>query len=682
MRWFDKLTLRLRSLLRRRHVEQELDAELQFHFDQQIEENLAAGMSEADARAAASRALGGLVRIREDCRDALGVRLLDEVQQDLRYAARLVAKAPAFSLMVILTLALGIGANTALFSVVYGVLIRPLPYRDADRLVQFRTERDFTGRPRPVQTNFSLVDLEQWRQFPRSLESIALFAGSRGAVSAESGSEAVSVATVTDGFFATVRGRILLGRPLTATDDQSPVIVISQALWQRQFAGSPSAVGGQLILDSQPYTIVGVTDTTFQLPFARTDVWRTAGFARTLIPAWARRGSGGFSPIARLKPGATTEQARADCEAVLRAIAAIDPKYEGTRVTAMGLHEQLVADVKPAILVLFAAVALVLFVACANVTSLLLARDTSRSREQAVRLALGASRGRLARQYLVYTAVVASCGAVVGIAAAGTIVAVLRSLQSVGIPRLEDVQVDVPVLLFALLATVVTAVVVGLLPAFQSSGVAALKVGAPGASLTRRSRRLRQTLIVAELAVSVVLLVGASLLGRSLVQLMAIDIGVSAEHVTAAQIEVFHGRTSTFTERRALIGRVVERVRSMPGVTSAGAGVALPPNRAMLRITMDRVDEAIGRPTNYLVDAVSATPEYFSTLGVRLQKGRFFNDADDEDHPHVMIMSAGTARQIFGGADPINRTVVIPILTFNREDRADNAPASRLRRMA
>src|SRR6266446_3349616 len=211
MRWFDRLTLRLRSQFRRRRVEQELDAELHFHFDQQVEENLAAGMDEAGARAAALRALGGMERIREDCRDALGVRLFDEVRQDLRYAARSLIKNTAFSLVAILTLALGIGANTALFGVVYGVLIRPLPYRDADRLVQFRTERNFAGRPRPVQTNFSLVDLEQWRQFPRSLEFVALVASSRGAVSGENGSEGVNVATVTDGFFATVNGRMLLG---------------------------------------------------------------------------------------------------------------------------------------------------------------------------------------------------------------------------------------------------------------------------------------------------------------------------------------------------------------------------------------------------------------------------------------------------------------------------------------
>ena len=671
------LASRVLGIFRKRTRDADLHDEIQAHLDRLAEDHVRRGTSRNDARAAARREFGGVDQVKETYRDQRGLLWLDAFVQDLRYAARSLWKSPGFATAAILTLALGIGANAAIFSVVYGVLIRPLPYHDAGRLVQFRTERDFVGRPRSVQTNFSLTDLDQWRQLSPSLESVALDAAWNGVLSDANGTEAVSVDIVSDAFFSTVGGRVALGRLLGAADDSSPVVVISHRLWQRRYGGSPSILGRPLILDAQPYTVVGVADTTFQVPNARIEVWRTAGFARTLNPSFARRGSGGFLAIGRLNPGATIEQARADCAAVLRALTAIDSRYGGTRATAFGLREGLVADVRPALLVLFAAVGLVLFVTCANVTNLLLARNIARARERAIRLALGASRGRLAAQSLVDSALIATAGGALGIAMAMWSVSTFTKLNPAGIPRLDAVRLDWPVLLFAFVLIAATTFVIGMLPAFQAIDVAsALKVGGPGSTRGPGARRVRRLLVVAELAVSLVLLVGASLLGRSLFQLLNADLGASTAHVTAALVDVAYARVLPLAESRALVERIVARVRTLPGVTSVGAGVAVPPNRAMLRITMNRVDEAVGQPANYLVDAVSATPEFFTTLGLRLQSGRFFTDADVEDRQQVMIMSANTARQIFGEGDPIGRSVALPMLTGTPSGRAGNAPVT------
>jgi putative ABC transport system permease protein len=598
--------------------------------------------------------------------------MVELLLSELRYAARSLRRSPGFTLVAILTLALGIGANTALFSIVYGILMRPLEYRDADRLVAITAERHFSGRPRPVAANFSLPDLAVYQARAHAFESLAMARSANAALAGESGIEIVSVAAVTSSFFSTIDGRFLLGRPIGPADDRSPVVVISRRLWQRRFADSAAIVGQQLVLDRQPYAIVGVVDQTFQWPGDRTDIWSPVEFARTLNPLIGRDRAGGFVAIARLGPGASLAQARAESEVVAQAL---DPNLHAT---AVPLREQIVAAValEPTLAVLFASVGFVLFIACANVTNLILARNESRSREMAVRLALGASRGRLVGQSLMHSGLIAAGGGALGVAIAAGLVAGFVDLNPARIPRLDAIHVDTPVMLFAAILSAATTLAVGLLPAFQSGDmVGALKLGAPGTIGGRQARRMRRALVVAEVAVSVVLIVGASLLGRSLSRLMQTDIGVKTDHVTAALIDISFGRTLSLADQRALIERVVERIRRLPAVTSAGAGASMPPNLARLRFTMNRLDDAVGQPTNYMVDAVTATPAYFSTLGIRLQKGRFFTETDDADHPQVMIMTASTARQVFGDRDPIGRTLGLPMVT-GRAGGFGNAPVA------
>jgi putative ABC transport system permease protein len=587
------------------------------------------------------------------------VAVLELFIAELRYAARSLRRSPGFALVAILTLTLGIGANTALFSIFYGVLLRPFDYREADRLVAFRVERAFAGRARPVPANFSLPDLEVWRGQSRSFDSISMMYGASALLSREAGSEVISTATVTPTFFPTVGGHVVLGRGLGPADDGSPSVVISRRLWQRAFGSAATIVGQQIVLDRQPYSVVGVADSTFQLPSPRTDVWRPVGYARTLNPSLGLPRGGGFQPLARLKPGATVAQVQAEAAAVCRSL---DAKLSAT---ALPLREWfLTGTVRSTLLVLWAAVGLVLFVACANVANLILARNILRSREIAIRLSLGASRSRLILQSVVQSGLIAAGAAAGGTLLATSIVNGLVTLKPAGIPRLDAVHVDLPVLLFAAALGLATTAAVSMFPAFQSADVAAtLKTGGTNATGSRRVRWARRVLIVAELAVSVVLIVGASLLGRSLVRLLHTDLGVATDGVTSALIDLSFGRQLSMTAQRLLIERIVERVRSVPGVTSAGAGASMPPNLARLRFTMNRFDDAPGQPANYMVDAVTATPGYFSTLGMRLQKGRFFTDADAGDRPQVMIVSVSTARQLFGDRDPIGRNISLPMLT-------------------
>jgi predicted permease len=585
--------------------------------------------------------------------------MIESIVAEWQHAIRTARRSPGFSLVAILTLALGIGVSTALFSVVYGLLLRPLDYRDADRLVAFQVDRAFAGRADRVAANFSLADLEVWRARARSFDSLAMFSNEASLLTTGAGSDVITTSIVTPTFFETASGRMRLGRGLGPGDDSSPAAVISAQLWHRAFGGDPTVIGRQVTLDRQPYVVVGVADTTFQLPSPRTDLWRPVGFARTLNPQLASPRANGFQLLARLRVDVSLIQARADAETVARAI---DPAL---RAIAIPLRDSFLApSVRPTLLVLLAAVGLVLLVTCANVTNLLLARNTARSREHAIRLALGASRHRPVAQAIAYSAVIAGSGAIAGGILAAGIVRGLVALEPAAIPRLDAVRVDYPVLLFIALAASLTTVLVALLPALQSSRIgAALGGRGIGVAGGRGVVQVRRALVAVQMAVAAVLLVGASLLGRSFVQLLRTDIGVTSDHVTAALVDVSFGRELSMGAQRALVERVVERLATIPGVTSIGAGASMPPNRARLRFTMDRFDDASGQKADYMVDAVTATPGYFTTLGIRVRSGRPFGLEDAPNGRQTMIVSASTARQLFGNRDPIGRVVQLPTLT-------------------
>jgi putative ABC transport system permease protein len=583
--------------------------------------------------------------------------------RDIRYAFRTLTTRPGPSLTIILTLALGIGANTGMFSIVYGILLRPLPYQQADRLVQVEAERDVSGVREPVRSYFPLTDLDTFRRVP-AFESVAFYATDQGVVASEGRTEAIEFATVSDSFFSTMRGGLRLGRALDGSNDTAPSLVISERLWRRAFAASPEVVGRAVILNSSrgdgtqraawrrlPFTIVGVADSSFQFPSPKTDAWTPAGFVRSVSPRCCS-----FSPIARLKDGVGIAQAQAAGNTVAQELSAANPGYKGVRTRIVGLRDALVRTVRSSLLVLFAAVGLVLCVTCANAMNLLIARNAGRAREFAVRLALGASRRQLLVQSVIETGLLATIGGTAGILIAIGMVETLQRVKPVEVPRLDAVHVDLSVLAFTFATVALTTLLTGVVPALQSTKAEALRIGGAGASQSAGGTRLRRALMIGELAVSVVLLVGALLLGRSLIRLLHTDLGVEVDHVVTASMGLSLNRDLSGAQQIDVANRIVDDVRTLPGVSAAGIGTVLPPTESRIILTL-RGDGGI----SYQAAAIPATPGYFPALGVRLLKGRFFTDADDANHPPVMIMSADTARHFFGEGDPLGRTLSLPV---------------------
>jgi putative ABC transport system permease protein len=590
---------------------------------------------------------------------------VDNAWRDLRYAVRTLRRTPGFTAVAVLTLALGIGANTAMFSIIYGILIRPFPYRDANRLVLIQREQDMSGAHRPVPAFFSSpVEIDAWQQRLRSFDSTAVYSIEVAALSTDDGVQVLDSAVVSGTFFSTLAAPVVAGRLLGPADDLASSAVISERLWHRLFGGSQSAIGRRLTLSSQPYTIVGIADSALQFPSPKTDVWIPAGFMRAVNPRCC-----GFRMLGRLKPNVTITEAGAEAAASAKALAASAPgPRSDMRATVVTLRDQVVGTVRPALLILFAAVGLVLLVACANVVNLLLARQVSRAREAAIRSALGASRSRLVEQSMIESALLAASGAAMGIVLAIASVRTLTRWQPPGVPRLDAVHVDVPVLLFSMALAGVAALGAGLLPALQSANTAdALRLGAASATSAPGGRRVRRALCATELAVSLVLLVGASLLGRSLVRLMHTDLGVATDHVVTASMNLAFGARPTDAQTLERVERVIEGIRTLPGVRAVGVGTALPPSASRLTLTLRRTGETV----DYQAAGVAATPDYFKALGMRLMSGRLFNADDDLSHPPVMIMSVDTARRFFGDGDPIGRTMSLPVRRNGLNGRAD-----------
>ncbi|HTK29622.1 MAG TPA: ADOP family duplicated permease [Vicinamibacterales bacterium] len=578
------------------------------------------------------------------------LRILDAVFGDARYALRGMRRTPAFTAVALATLALAIGANTAIFSVVNRLLIRPLPYRDAERVVTIDATRRYEGTPRPGRVSWQIPAAERWQGSLHAFSGVTFYTGQVFQRSSRDGAELIDGATVAPSFFSTLDGPMAAGRPLAAADALAPSIVISTRLAHRLFGSAPAALGAHLDLNSQDYVVIGVAAPQWDMPAARTDVWESAAFARVHNPQCC-----GVQLLGRLRPGVTIDQARADVAATGRALAAADSKTFGrvtTDVTTLRLKQ--LGDGRAALLLLWAAVGLILLVACANIVNLLVARNVSRAREIAIRRALGASRSRLIVQGMIESALLAAGGVAGGLVIAQAAAAALARVDPDALPMLGDVRLDPLVLAFACALGAAATLATGILPAIQAA-----KTPPPRTTTNTpapRHRRLQQLLCVAQLAAAVVLLVAATLLGRSLVGLLDTDLGVAPDHVVTASINTAFGRPHTAEEVARTMQQVVDRVRQLPGVVSAGAGTSLPPDTSRLMMSLKRKADDV----DYVASAVSCTPGYFQALGIRLLKGRWFTEADDAQHPPVLVVSATTARHLFGRDDPIGQTFGIP----------------------
>ena len=587
---------RLRSWMGRETMEREMDEEMRFHIEKATEKNLRAGMSPEEARRAALVSFGGVERFKEQSRDEARPRRLEDLMQDLRFGLRTLAKNPGFTLVAVLTLALGIGANTAIFSVVNGVLLRPIPLHDADRLmVVWETDRNSGTTREPA----SVPDYLDFQERSRTFERLAAFTGAEVNLTLAQGEPTrLAALAVTHEYMPMIGVRPILGRGLTAADDKPgapDVALISEGLWQRLFARDPSAVGRTIRLDDRPTTVIGVLPNTGA--FGSLQILSAADYARsfadrgrdTRVEMWVplrpdpERSPRDTHPIivlGRLARGATPDAAQQEMSAVAAALEKQYPSNTARGVYLEPLSEVVFGPVRPALFVLLGAVALVLLVACANIANLLFARGAVRLREVAVRTALGAGWRRLLHQFLVESTLLTAAGVALGLLFAYLGLHLLLALAPGGIPRLSEVGIDGRVLGATLGISVLVALAVGLVPAFQARRTdlqATLKEEAGrGATADAARGRLRAGLVVAELALAVVLLAGAGLLLKSFWLLRQVDPGFRAGGVIKAEFQlpasrypVDFSKWPNWPEQRRFYDAVLERVQGIPGIEAA-----------------------------------------------------------------------------------------------------------------
>ena len=654
-RWIDQLLFRLHCLFRRRRIEQELDDEMQYHLERLIDEGLRAGLSPQGARYAALRALGPVTQSsKEESREMHRINWIEDLVQDLRYGARALRRNPAFTLVAILALALGIGANTAMFSIAYGMLLRPLPYADSDRVAVVYMNylpRDF------VFGTMCVRDYRVWRDNNHAFEEPSLFRAMRMDIGgAEGDAEQVQGALVTAGFFSTLGVRPLFGRTFTVGEDQpaAPALaVLSEAMWRRRFGASPAVLGRTILVNGAPATVVGVAPGAVRFPSMNTEVWTNLRLdPPTRYGPWFYRG------VARLKPGVTLEQAQAETNEIGLRMVQQNPDYKRVRLPVVRLRDAILGTtLRPAILVLCGAVGLVLLIAVVNVANLVLARATVREREMALRRSLGAGRGRLARQLLAESVLLAMMGGAAGLALAWGGIELIRAWNPGDLPMLDSVRLDWTALTFMLLVSVFTGILFGVAPALAGTRAdlhSALKEGARTGWITRSRGRSRKALVICELALSLMLLTGAGLLLRSFVKLQRVDGGFTAPPRQLVTMVISPGNQKYKDARLGLAfyEEALRRARNVPGVELAAVTDSLPPDRQGDADTFQIEGQSLSRgERNPIVTAGTVGPAFFQALGIPLVKGRNFTDRDSEGSAPVAIVSEGFAHRFF----PIRR---------------------------
>ena len=643
----------LKQLFSRRGLYSDLSGEIQEHLEEKIEELVAGGMSRKEAAAAARREFGNVTLTEEDSREVWRWPSIENFFMDVRYGLRMLRKNAGFTAVAVITLALGISANTTIFSVVNGVLLRPLPYRDASRLVVVSLFNQKT------QEIFPLCDADflDWRAQNQVFSDVAAFSGTTFNITGSGLPEQLRGGVVTGEFFSTLGVMPVLGRTFLPSEDRpgsAPMAVLSYNLWQNRYGADPGVIGRAIVLNGLSTTVIGVMPPRF-LPTAETQLW-----TNLVVNPPTFRGPYYLTGEARLKPGVTIEQARGELAAIARRIEQQNPATNSNmsfRVTP--LEEAIVGDVRPALLVLLGAVAFVLLIASANVANLLLARATVREREIAIRTALGASHARLMAQLLTESLLLAAIGGVLGLLFAKWGVKLLSELGPSNLPRLEEIAIDGRVLAFTCLISFASGILFGLVPAFPSGRSdlnKSLKEGGRSAAEGQGRSRARSGLVVAEIALSLILLVGGGLMLKSFLRLQAVSPGVNPKNALTMQITLPQRQYHGDSQMILFYQRLLEKVQILPGVESAGVGMSLPPN--LLEVTDYFTVEgqaAVSERMLGLADLVFASPNYFQALGVPLLNGRLFSAADRADAAKVAIINLTLARHYWPNESPIGR---------------------------
>ncbi len=643
-------------LWRRKQMEEQLEKELRFHIEQHAADLTARGVDPVEARRQARLALGGPEQVKEQCRDARGTRWLEDLWQDFRYALRTLRQRPGFAAVALLTLALGSGATTVMFTVINGVLLKPLPYPAPDRLVKVEEQTkaiiDYRWGDRWA---FSYPNFLDCASEVHSLDWAAGRYGG-GTVSGSGEPEYVDGFEISSGLFSVLGVKPLLGRAFSREEDKpgaEPVIIISHALWQRRFGGSPSAVGMPLFFEGKPYTIVGITRADFG--FREVDVFTPMG-QNTGRFMQLREAHPGITVWARLRPGVSLPQAQAELDVVGRRLEAQYPKSNAGRGFIAERLRPDVGNVRSTLWLLLGAVGLVLLIACVNVASLLLARAISRERELAMRVALGAGRGRLARQCLTESVVLALSGCALGILLAAIGIRPFVALWPGSLPRAEEVQLDWRVLAFALAVSLASGLLFGLAPALRAPArelEQALRAGAR--TIAGRSRRLHSAFVISEIALAVVLLISAGMLGRTLLRLSSLDPGVNVRNVLTTRMALSPGVIRDTARIRAAWGDVLDRARRVPGVESIAMVDTVPMREGNNQLGYWTAPPEPPRMKKPLALANSVTPDYLKVMGIPLRRGRFFDEHDRVGSEPVAVVDEVMAQRVFGGEDPVGK---------------------------
>ncbi len=659
---------RLVFLLRRSRMDRELSEELRLHLEMKVHEKRESGMGEHEARQTASREFGNAVLLKEVSRDMWGFRSVEMLLQDVRFGLRILARNPGFTAVVVLTLTLGIGATTAIFSVVYGVLLRPLPYFQPDRIVALQEVNEHGGR-----MNFADPNFEDVRGQARSLEGAAEYSASMVSVVGASEPTRTMVAEVSKDFFPLLRVQPALGRGFTPEEARfgaAPAALVSHGYWQQYLGGAADFGRVKLTIDNRSVSVVGILPPGFRFP-SDSDIW----IPREIEERLPSRTAHNWHVLARLREGVTPAQAHSELSAIARELT----RQYGrdtmmADVSVMRLQDYLTIRVRPALYVLLGAVGFLLLVACANVVNLLLAHATAREKELALRTALGAGRGRLLGQFLTEALLISMSGGLLGVIAARWGVDALLAMAPGNLPNLQDVSLNLEVLLFALGVSMAVAFVLGAFTTWRATARdARLALGerSQGSLDSAGSLRMGRVIAAAQLAVTLILLVGAGLLGRSLLRVLSVDPGFRTDHVLTVDLALPDVSGDSEKGRRIVFLRnLFAQFGALPGVEHVGGTRGLPLNGDLadggfvIMNPNDRVPtmeefEKLFQNSARTGEAsyCAADASYFRALGIPLLRGRMFDERDTIDSPHVALISESLARQRWPAIDPLGQTI-------------------------
>lgn len=665
-----KVTRIIRFFMRRQEFEREMDAELRYHIERQTEENVRRGMSLDEARRAARLSVGGVEGVKEECRDARLGRTVESTLQDVRHGARVLRKNPGFALTAIVTLALGIGMNTAIFSVVYGILLRPLPYRNGGELVVLHQQ---ALQVHLLDVPFSSHEIFDYRDGNHTLAGVAEHHTMSFLLLSKDAAERVNTAVVSPNFFDVLGVKPLMGRTFIGSDDSpnaDAVLVLSYKYWQTRHGGGLNIVGKVFKMNNRPHTVIGVLPPIPQYP-SESDVYMPTSACpfRSSKQFIENRQARMMTAFGRLKPGVPLAKAQADLSTIAARLQKLYPEVYppqyGYGLAAAPLEDDLTRRARMTFLVLLAAAGFVLLIACANVANLLLARLLKLERELAVRTALGATKLRLMRQLLTESVLLSAVGGALGFLITPSAVALLVKFAERFTTRAAEVKIDAPVLLFTFLVSLISGILFGLAPAFSSTGQMsdALRQGSGRATPSRARQRLRAALVVAQVAVSLLLLIGAGLMMRSFWTLEQVNPGFQPDRLLSMRLTWSFSRYDTHEKRVTLAHSVLRRLEALGGIQSAALTTNFPFDADSIASGPGSADFQIeGRPTSKgelapHVDIIVLTPNYFSTIRQPVVSGRPFTEHDDAKAMQVAMINQSMARRRWPSQDPVGKRI-------------------------